>query len=57
MDQFSSNPSVTLEKPVDTTKTSTTTNSENIDRIYELDRCIEWIKMNQYKNVGLQYLR
>lgn len=55
MDQFSSNPSVTLEKTVDSSKKPTATNSADIDRVYELDRCIEWIKTNEYKNVGLQY--
>ncbi|KAI4454753.1 diphthamide biosynthesis protein [Holotrichia oblita] len=55
MDQFSSNPSVTLEKAVDTSEAPTPTNSADIDRVYELDRCIEWIKTNQYKNVCLQF--
>ncbi|KAK9754267.1 putative diphthamide synthesis protein [Popillia japonica] len=55
MDQFSSNPSVALEKTVDSSKTPTATNSADIDRVYELDRCIEWIKTNEYKNVCLQF--
>lgn len=52
MDQFSSKPSVSLEKSIDTSTALVETNPADIDRVYELEKCFEWITENNYKKVS-----
>ncbi|KAL1502131.1 hypothetical protein ABEB36_007323 [Hypothenemus hampei] len=55
MPQFSTNEFVSLEKDVEVKRKTVEANSHEIDRLYEIQRCLEWIKTNNFKKVCLQF--
>ncbi|GJQ85951.1 hypothetical protein Trydic_g21799 [Trypoxylus dichotomus] len=55
MDRFSSNPTVSIEKSIDTSQIPKESSPEDINRIYELDNIEQWIRENDYKKVCLQF--
>lgn len=55
MTQFSSNESVSLERTINSLKSPTQTHPEDIDKIYELEKCTKWITENNYKKVRLYF--
>jgi diphthamide biosynthesis protein 2 len=54
MSQFSTNEAVSLEKGVDPV-INPATRPEFIDEVYETERCLEWIRSNNFQKVCLQF--
>ncbi|CAG9854447.1 unnamed protein product [Phyllotreta striolata] len=52
---FSSNEAVSLEKQVDLLCTPIETKPEDLEAVYEISRCAEWIRSNNFKKVCLQF--
>ncbi|KAK5638455.1 hypothetical protein RI129_012750 [Pyrocoelia pectoralis] len=52
--QFSTNETVSLEKEVNTTQL-VDTSEDALETIYEINRCIEWIRKHDFKKVCLQF--
>lgn len=57
MAQFSTNELVSLEKNVDNHKKLIQTSLEEIDSVYEIDKCVEWITSNNYEKVTITHLK
>lgn len=51
MSNFATNEVVSLKKEILLTEDLCESNSSNIDDIYEINKCVEWIKFNKFKNV------
>lgn len=49
---FFTNEAVSLEKRINLTEYPTQTKLENIDSEYEIYRCAEWIKTNNFHKVS-----
>ncbi|CAH1971071.1 unnamed protein product [Acanthoscelides obtectus] len=52
---FSTNEAVSLEKTVSRDQKPMETPLEAIDSVYEIDKCAQWIKTNNFHNVCLQF--
>ncbi|KAJ8984110.1 hypothetical protein NQ317_017319 [Molorchus minor] len=55
MPQFSTNAAVSLEKHVEIKTKPIESKLEDIDYVYEITKCVEWIKSNQFQKVCLQF--
>ncbi|KAF2880158.1 hypothetical protein ILUMI_26021 [Ignelater luminosus] len=53
--QFSTNESNAFEKKIDNSTEILHTSQENIDFVYEIDRCTKWIRSNNFQKVCLQF--
>ena len=49
---FSSNDEASIERSIETFQD---TNIENIDLCFEIERCVEWIRLADLKTVALQF--
>ncbi|XP_018329150.1 2-(3-amino-3-carboxypropyl)histidine synthase subunit 2-like [Agrilus planipennis] len=54
MAAFFSNEAVSLDKTVNTSSVLTT-KSDEIESVYDIEKCTNWIKENNFKNVCLQF--
>lgn len=54
--QFSSHESVSLDKQINLTTELVRTNSKKLNETYEITRCADWIKSNQFKKVKMNKL-
>ncbi|VEN44739.1 unnamed protein product [Callosobruchus maculatus] len=52
---FSSNEAVSLEKTVNNEQKPVETAIENIDSVYEIEKCTQWIKIHDFHKVCLQF--
>ncbi|XP_023029970.1 diphthamide biosynthesis 2 [Leptinotarsa decemlineata] len=52
---FSTNEDVSLEKKIDSTSPPIQTNPEDLEYVYEIRKCAEWIKSNDFRKVCLQF--
>ncbi|XP_057671047.1 2-(3-amino-3-carboxypropyl)histidine synthase subunit 2 [Diorhabda carinulata] len=52
---FSSNETTSIEKPIELTRSPVNTNPDDLDDVYELNRCAQWIQLNKFKKVCLQF--
>ncbi|CAH0548955.1 unnamed protein product [Brassicogethes aeneus] len=55
MTRFSTNEAVSLEKTVETAVDLVETSQTDLENVYEIGKCAEWIKKNNYKKVCLQF--
>lgn len=53
MSQFSSHEAVSLEKHIDTQENIIKTSNNEIDNVYEIEKCVKWILDNNYEKVWL----
>ncbi|CAH1155502.1 unnamed protein product [Phaedon cochleariae] len=52
---FSTNEVVSLERKIDSTDDIIPTEIEDLEYVYEISRCAEWIRSNQFQKVCLQF--
>lgn len=55
MSNFATNEVVSLEKDILLTENLCETNSNKIADIYEINKCVQWIQLNNFKTVCLQF--
>ncbi|GLV36925.1 Diphthamide biosynthesis 2 [Carabus blaptoides fortunei] len=55
MSQFSTNEAVSLEKRIEFSSEISKTKAEDVNNVYEVDKCAKWILENDYKKVCLQF--
>ncbi|KAF7271016.1 hypothetical protein GWI33_016049 [Rhynchophorus ferrugineus] len=55
MPQFFTDDSVTLEKQIDLTDKFIQTHEGDLNKIYDIDKCCQWIQSNKFKKVCLQF--
>lgn len=49
---FFSNEVISLEKSIDLTSTPVETKLEDLDEVYEINRCSKWIQTNNFQRVS-----
>lgn len=52
MPEFSTNESVSLEKNVELKGKTTELNSDQLEKAFEIDQCVAWIKSNGFEKVS-----